>query len=219
MQSSLATTRSEAILNQIRLDIVRDVFRAGSRITEEGLAERYGVSRTPIREALRALAQESLLRHIPRSGYVVESVDLDDMDDLYAVRIAIEEQVAARLVASDARPVMDELHQEWSAYALAPRDDVTMVFADERFHETLAQACGSGVLPAMLRNINQRLHPLRTRDFTDRGRIESTLVQHTSIIATLVEGNVPLAQAMLRSHILQSYAFVRASAERAGAGE
>src|SRR5712691_1982055 len=112
----VVATRTQQLLELIRLDIVRDVLPPGSRVTEEGLAERYGVSRTPVREVLRVLARESLLQYIPRSGYVVATVDLDEMDDLYAVRVAIEEQVAARVVAraGDAQSRLQELLGFWS---------------------------------------------------------------------------------------------------------
>src|SRR5712691_11232719 len=126
----VVATRTQQLLELIRLDIVRDVLPPGSRVTEEGLAERYGVSRTPVREVLRVLSRESLLRYIPHSGYVVASVDLDEMDDLYAVRVAIEEQVAARVVARPATEQLRTLLAFWGdPPAILPAGDVNLVFA------------------------------------------------------------------------------------------
>src|SRR5436190_23553650 len=102
VEVSSSPTRSEVLVEQLRLDIVRGVIAGGTRLTEESLAERYGVSRTPVREALRTLARESLLSYAPRAGYTVRSIDLDEMDDLYVIRCAIEEQTASKIAAEHA---------------------------------------------------------------------------------------------------------------------
>ncbi len=204
-------TRSEQLAEAIRRDIVRNVLPAGSRVTEESLAERYGVSRTPVREALRVLTREALLHYIPRTGYVVPSVDLDEMDDLYAVRVGIEEQAVTRIAASGPHPELDALLAYWGAEPAAA-GDVNLVFADEAFHETLAAVSGSSVLPPLLRNINQRLHMLRVRDFADATRVRRTFEQHAAIVVSLLARDARGAQALVRAHIWQSYAFVRHSA-------
>jgi DNA-binding GntR family transcriptional regulator len=211
-----SATRTQELQDCIRLDIVRDVLPAGSRLTEEALAERYGVSRTPVREALRVLERESLLRYTPRAGYVVATVDLDEMDDLYAVRVAIEAEVAERIARRDERTTLEELLAFWGNPP--PTDeagDVGLVFADEAFHEALAQASGSAVFPGMLRNINQRLHALRIRDFVSPRRVQRTYDQHAAVLRSLLDGDARLAAAQLRSHIWESRSFVRASAMRA----
>src|SRR5262245_907604 len=94
-----STTRTERLVELLRLDIVKGALPSGSRVTEESLAERYGVSRTPVREALRLVARESLLSYTPRAGYFVHPINLDEMDDLYVIRCAIEEQAITRLAS------------------------------------------------------------------------------------------------------------------------
>jgi DNA-binding GntR family transcriptional regulator len=205
-----SATLTEQLTEMIRRDIVRNVLLAGARVTEEALAERYGASRTPVREALRVLTQEALFAYTPRSGYLVLSVNLDEMDDLYAVRVAIEEKAASRLAVADARPILENLLTYWDDM---PSDvaggDVNLVFLDEQFHEALAAAGGSTVLPPMLRNINHRLHALRIRDFVDPERVRQTFEQHAAILRSLLDGDTRTARALLRAHIWQSYAFVR----------
>ncbi|HLF79858.1 MAG TPA: GntR family transcriptional regulator [Dehalococcoidia bacterium] len=207
-----SSTRTERLVEILRLDIIKGVLPGGTRLTEEGLAERYGVSRTPVREALRVLALESLLDYTPRSGYVVEAIDLDEMDDLYAIRIAIEEQSAARLAGSHGNDsVLNNLLEYWGEMpAAVASGDLNLVYADETFHESLAQASHSSVLPPMLQTINRRLHVLRVRDFMDPERVRLTFDQHAAILESLLKGDARLAQAMLRAHILESHAFVRA---------
>jgi DNA-binding GntR family transcriptional regulator len=213
-------TRSEQLIEMIRLDVVQNRLRPGDRVTEEGLAERYGVSRTPVREALRVLTQESLLRYLPRTGYVVAAVDLDAMDDLYTVRVAIEEQVATRIAAAPAVEDLQRLLDFWGEMPVSDGEgNVNLVFADEAFHETLAAISGSTVFLPMLQNINQRLHVLRIRDFIDPERVRRTYAQHATILRALLASDARLSRALLRSHVWESHSFVRASFLRAAGGK
>lgn len=214
--SETTLTRTQQVVDELRLEILRNVLKPGTRITEEGLAERYGLSRTPVREALRLLTRESLLVHVPRAYYEVASVNLDEMDDLYTMRVALEERVAERIVRTGAAEELRALLTFWSAPPTAPEGDVQLVFADERFHESLAAASGSTVLPPMLRNINNRLHALRMRDFIAPERVLRTYEQHRAILEALLKGDARLAAALLKAHIWQSYDFVCASMARQG---
>ena len=213
MQSVALTgipTRSERLVEQLRLDIVRGALPGGTRLIEESLAERYGVSRTPVREALRLLARESLLSYAPRAGYTVRSIDLDEMDDLYVIRCAIEEQTASKIAASGVKGILYNLMEYWGEMPESVAGgDVNLVHADEHFHESLAAAAGSTVLPSMLQQINGRLHVLRIRDFIDPERVRLTFEQHAGILQALLAGDQLLAVARLQAHILESRANVR----------
>jgi DNA-binding GntR family transcriptional regulator len=222
MQSDLQSlespaTRTQHVADELRLEILHNILAPGTRITEEGLAERYGLSRTPVREALRLLTRESLLVHVPRAYYEVASVNLDEMDDLYAMRVTLEERVAARIADRGATAGLGELLRFWGG-APAPYDgDVSLVLADEHFHETLASLSGSTVLAPMLRNINNRLHALRMRDFIEPRRVAATYDQHTAILRALLKRDGRLGAALLRAHIWQSYDFVCTSLAVPGA--
>lgn len=212
-------TRTQQFVDELRMEILRNVRPPGTRITEEGLAAHYGISRTPVREALRLLTRESLLVHVPRSYYEVASVNLDEMDDLYAMRVALEERVVGRLVDIDSLSGLDELVQFWNSPPPSSESDPNLVFADERFHETLAAASGSTVLSPMLRNINDRLHALRMRDFVDPNRVLRTYEQHAAILRALGKRDARLAGSLVRAHIWQSYDFVCASLGTGGAAQ
>ena len=212
-------TRTQQVVEDVRLEILRNVLRPGTRITEESLAERYGLSRTPVREALRLLSRESLLVHVPRAYYEVASVNLDEMDDLYSVRVALEERVADRISTHGNMESLADLLEFWGAPTVSVDSDVHLVFADEHFHEALASASGSTVLPPMLRNINNRLHALRMRDFIDPTRVLRTYEQHAAILHALIDRDARLGASLLRAHIWQSYGFVCASIQRSEASQ
>ena len=116
-------TRTQQVVDDVRLEILRNVLPPGTRITEEGLAERYGFSRTPVREALRMLTRESLLIHVPRAYYEVASVNLDEMDDLYGVRVALEDRIAERITRREATGQLNELLAFWSVPPPAGRGE------------------------------------------------------------------------------------------------
>ena len=217
MQSSLdrhGLTRSQQVADDLRMEILRNVLPPGTRITEEGVAERYGLSRTPVREGFRLLTRESLLIHVPHAYYEVASVNLDEMDDLYSMRVALEERVAERIASRGPSSEVEALLAFWGSPPEAYASDVHLVLADEHFHETLAAESGSTVLPDMLRNINHRLHALRMRDFIDSERVRRTYEQHEAILRALIDRDGRLAGSLLRAHIWQSYGFVCASMQR-----
>ncbi|MBM4442727.1 MAG: GntR family transcriptional regulator [Candidatus Rokubacteria bacterium] len=215
-----AATRTEQAVDELRLEILRSVLPPGTRITEEGLATRYSLNRTPVREALRLLTRESPLVRVPRAHYEVAAVNLDEMEDLYTMRVALEARVAARIAARGAdAPALRELIEFWGSPPAPIVPDASLVFADEHFHETLAAASGSTVLQPLLRNITHRLHVLSMRDFVDPQRIVRTYEQHAAILHALLDADGRLAASLLRAHIWQSYVFVRASTHRGASAE
>ncbi|WP_176611507.1 GntR family transcriptional regulator [Actinomadura sp. WMMB 499] len=203
-------TRVARLVEQIRRDIAATRFAPGQRVTESGLAELYGTSRTPVREALRILTREMLLDHVPNWGYRVSQLDLTDLDDLYAVRLAIETQAVSRLASGecDLDPVR-LLLVRWDVDRSRMRVDVSLVFEDERFHESLALASGGTVLHSMLQVVNGRLHSARMREFIDERRVLRTYDQHTEILRAILGGDPPVAAALMTAHVLEGKQFVR----------
>lgn len=208
-----ATTRSSSLVDQIREDIAANRFPPGTRVTETALAEHYAVSRTPVREALRALAQEALLDHVPNVGYTVTRLRLRDLDDLYALRIAVEQQSVRRLAEGHgdigvARTLLDFWGGEPDDVQPGPH----LVFLDEQFHEGLAEAAGGSVLLDTLRSINRRIHALRMREFIDTTRIARTFDQHSGVLRAILDADPSLAVALMTAHIMEGQRFVRGNA-------
>lgn len=210
-------TRAGKLVDLLRNDIAAGKFAPGERITEGKLAEIYGTSRTPVRETLRVLTQEMLLDHVPNWGHRVARLRLSDLDDLYAVRLGIEQQSVSRLTegAGDLGVVRDLL-QVWDIGRAESPPDVNLVFADEKFHETLAAASGGTVLLPTLQLINRRLHSLRIREFINQDRVRRTYEQHAGILHAILDGDPGYATALMRAHILEGQRYVRRSALELG---
>lgn len=206
---------------QLKSDITRWVYRPGERLKEQEIAERFGVSRTPIRDALRRLENEKLVVYSPQLGYSTRSIDIKEFTELYQVRVALEELSA--VLASQARPegerrrVLEDLREFWGSGGTREvfDGDPDMVHRDESFHEGLALVGGNEYLHDSLRAINGRIRIIRITDFASAERIEATFVQHAGILEAVIAGDENEARERMRSHVLESQANVANNALRA----
>jgi DNA-binding GntR family transcriptional regulator len=187
---------------------VQGELRSGGRITEEAIAARYAVSRTPVREALRRLEQAGLVAHLTYGGYWVPPTDFNTASELYEVRVALEEINVERACRAASHEALDEIIAFWSQREGHIAANLDIVYADEQFHETIALAGGNQTAYTMLRGVNARLHALRVRDFSAHARIEATFQQHSSILSAITRNDARLAMALIRAHILESQAYV-----------
>lgn len=213
-------TIGTCIYEQLKLDITHWVYRPGHRLIEETIAERFGVSRTPVREALRRLEQEQLVVYVPQHGFSTAEFDLKELNDLYQVRIAIEELSVTLAVQTrmedGARRTLEELYQIWEEEVEVPvGSDPDFVYADEAFHEGLAHAGGNAYLHGTLKSLNERIRIIRITDFGSAERIEVTYKQHAGILKAIFEGRDLEARRRMRDHIMESQAHVSASAAQA----
>jgi DNA-binding GntR family transcriptional regulator len=192
-----------AIYGSLRERIVRYELRPGERISENQIAAAYGASRTPVRESLRRLEQIGLITREGGSGYLIRPFNLDEMDELYEVRLALEE-VSVRSVAARLTPELAErLWEEWRRFP-SDGDPSEALAEDERFHEVLAEEGQNQTLLQFLRTVNERIHILRRIDFTSRDRWVATRAEHREILEALTAGSANDAAALMRAHIQRS---------------
>lgn len=201
-------SRTDDVFRALRLAVVQGELRAGERITEEAIAARFAVSRTPVREALRRLEHAGLVAHSTYGGYWVPPTDFQTASELYEVRVALEEVSVERACHAADHAALQPIVAFWSRREEQAGANLDIVYADEEFHETIALACGNRTVHTMLHGINARLHALRVRDFSAQLRIEATFQQHSSILAAIERRDVRLATALIRAHILESQAYV-----------
>ena len=206
--------RGESVYRRLRSDLLRGRIRPGDRVTEHWAAATYRVSRTPVREACRRLAEEGLLSHRPRHGYSAPLVDRREIEELYEVRRALEVLAMGRAAAAEgARPGLLVLGRIWSGEMPAP--GVEIVYRDEAFHEGLVKVGGGRVLRSTLESVNARIRLVRVHDFLDHERIRATVEQHLAILDALDERDGDAAAALMDAHITESARVVHAAAGRA----
>lgn len=202
-KSSPSTNLSNDIFDTLKKRVIHWEYAPGHRFTEEGLCEEFGVSRSPVREALRMLVENHLVDKTPHKGYSVKQPDFTEIHELYDVRLALESFVVERLVErgfpEEAWAAQVEI---WQSTEQAPLgDEVDLARLDEQFHEALASWTGNMTLLQQIRAIDERLHFIRMTDITTADRLQATCRQHLRLLAALKSRDMAAAQSAIRANI------------------
>lgn len=211
--ASAVATRSDAAYRALKSLLLRGEFALNVRLGEERLANQLGVSRTPIREALRRLDTEGLVDPHPEGGYQPCVPDVATMRHLYEVRAGLELQALGRPARHGTRhdpAIIEPLRDQWRQLAEgpAPEPDPNFVVLDEAYHVALATAAGNEVLVDMLRQVNDRIRIVRMQDFLTQERIDDTIAEHRTIAELVLAGDIVSAEASFTSHLAHSMAVV-----------
>lgn len=194
------------IYRQLKDMILGFTLYPGERVTENELATRFGVSRTPVREALQRLAAEGYVTIRPKQGCFIREIDIEVINDYYEVRIALEMQVLelACVSMSDAR--LRKLATAWAPAQVPdkPPPVETMVTRDESFHMALAGGSGNAVLASYLKDVNDHIHIVRRLDFTHYERVDQTYAEHHAILQHLLDRDLKGARSLMLRHIRKS---------------
>lgn len=203
MKEQHSPNLSTDVFSVLKERIIRWEYAPGHRFTEEGLCEEFGVSRSPVREALRMLVENNLVDKAPHKGYSVKQLDMQEIHELYEVRMALETFVIERLASTD-YPEKDwkELYRTWqNLRKAAMTDSAAFAKLDEEFHEQLAIWTGNGTLLQQIRSIDERLYFIRVTDITTPARLRETCEQHLRILDCIKEKNIECAREALQLNI------------------
>jgi DNA-binding GntR family transcriptional regulator len=192
-------TLREKILEHIRDAIVSGAMKAGSRVSEPDLAERYGISRTPIREAFRQLESEGYLTVIPRRGAVVTSFSQKDIEEFYAIKSILEGYAARRACEKltvrelDKMQTINDRLQE-----MASHGDVKHFFkVHNDFHDLFIKAADNDKLRDMINGLVSRFQRLRLMSLSLPGRMAVSIQEHQKIIDAFRARNAVLAESIV----------------------
>ena len=193
----------DVVFNTLRQAILRGELQPGERLMEIQLAQRLGVSRTPVREAIRKLELEGLVLMIPRRGAEVAEITRQDLEDVLEVRAALEE-----LAVKDAcEHITDEQLQDLKKAAnefkrsLEGTDLVACAEADIHFHEIIYAATNNKRLVQMLNNLREQMYRYRLEYIKDEDKRHILLVEHDQILKALSLRHVHEAKIAIREHI------------------
>ncbi len=202
-------TTQEAVLAALRRALASGELRPGEQVRQEQLAERYGVSRVPLREALKILEGEGRMTYHPHRGYFVAELSIADLHEVYRLREILEAEAIAAAVPAVTpgrvallRDAADDVRR-----ASAARDLAAVSEANRRFHFLLFSAAGRPVLNRMLGQLWDATDAYRTVYFEDAGHLEHIDREHTELVAALAAGDGEAAtrvQAAHREHSLRS---------------
>lgn len=210
------TRRTLTVTADVRRDIVAGELEPGTRVTEAFLAKRYGVSRVPVREALRALEAEGFIESTPNIGSRVAHIPFDEADDLFAVRESLE-IATARRAAQRATTLFDEPvpNEKWFAVRrdlarildegdrCVARDDLEpLVALNDRFHIQVAELSGSRTLAILLRQLSHKIEWLYALDTFSRGK--RLWPDHRVILGAIDAGEADRAAELMGWHVRES---------------
>lgn len=225
VKSTISSSNGVSVGARIRADIIKGIHLPGTKLREVALAEKYKVSRIPIREALRALESEGLVESRPYSGCVVAPSPVDDAEDLFEIRIVLESATAKRAAvrAATLSEVADHDPQWWSIrreiseildageYSISRQRYEDLAVLNMRFHFAIAELSGSVSFISLLRQISGKIEWLYSLNVTKRG--PQAWPEHRDIIAAIDAGLSARAAELMARHVRRSRDSYMASLE------
>jgi DNA-binding GntR family transcriptional regulator len=199
-----------SIYERLKEEIFGFRLLPGDRFTESQVAERYKVSRTPVRDALYRLERDGYLLVSFRSGWAVRPFDFDRFEQLYDLRIVLEQAAATRICESPEAVDLAELKATWLIPVADRLTDASLVATlDERFHQGLVRAIGNVEMAAVHWDVTEKIRIIRRLDFTNAARVQATYDEHAKLLRLLIQRKAAQALILLKSHIEASKAEVR----------
>ena len=198
---------ADQIFEQLERDILSGKYPRGELLTELRLSEELGVSRTPIREAIRRLEQENILEEAGR-GVTVVGISQEDMLDMYEIRIRIEglaaEWAAARIGDEELNQIREtlELQRYYTEKGGSHSDQIKNL--DSQFHELVYRACGSRALTDTLIGLHKKMTKFRMASVSKQSRALQSVEEHEAILAALSAHDAEAAGEAMTAHVVNA---------------
>ncbi len=193
----------QEVAERLRQRIYSHELKPGTWIDEQLLTDQYGISRTPLREALKVLASEGLVTLKPRRGCYVTEISERDLDEIFTVMALLEGECASKAathVDATARARCERIHDELEA--AAQRGDIDAFFeANQAFHRQLQVMANNHWLMQVIEDLRKVIKLSRHHSLFSAGRLEQSLAEHRRILEALLAGDASGAEAAMRTHI------------------
>lgn len=194
-------TAQEAVLRELRRNILSSRWAPGTPLRQDAIAAELGVSRVPVREALKILEGEGQIGYEPHKGYIVRQLDAAELLEIYRLRTLLEAEAVRlalpRLTAGDLR----EMHDAMEAMeALEPSDVISLSEENRRFHAALFQAAGAPRLQHFVRLLRDWADVYRALLYSDTNSLAQTCAEHREIYAACADGDAERVIKLLDEH-------------------
>ncbi len=192
----------------LRAELMNGDIKFGERLTEPKVSARFGISRTPVREALTVLCSDGLLQR-EEYGFSPVRPSIPLVRDLYELRITLELGGLQRAMQNPEvvhdKALLTAERKSWlDLQDDPPEQEPGFVVRDEEFHVTLLTASGNAEMVRALRSVNSRIRHVRMYDFMVNNRIETTISEHLAILDAVLAEDLSLAYRLLHTHIGES---------------
>lgn len=197
---------ADQVYEQLETEILSGKYARGEVLTELKISEALGVSRTPVREALRRLADEHIIEETSR-GSVVLGINNDDLCDIYEIRSLIEgiaAEKAALRITDDELKKLSELLDLQEFYALK-KDADQIKRVDNDFHELVYRFSGSNIVYTTLMPLHKKIQKYRKTSVENQTRAERSYAEHRAILEALSKRDAVLAKEKMTEHVKNAY--------------
>ena len=195
------------VADRLRDQIYQHELVPGDPIDEMALCERYGISRTPLREALKVLSSEGLIELIPRRGSFVRSMDIEELNELFPV-MAVLEGLCAREAVENCTPKdlkqLEQMHEKLEDYVKQGNIDA---YYEQNFvfHQAVQDLSGNKWLQRVIGDLRKVLRLARHMQLTIPGRLEESLEEHRQIMKAFTQQDSDLADQNMQNHLKQQW--------------
>lgn len=202
----------DVVFHTLRRAILMGELEPGERLMELQLTEKLGVSRTPIREAIRKLELEGLVVMVPRKGAAVAKITEKDLLDVLEVRCSLEElavELACERISEEALQLLESSMKEFQESLSSGKDITAIAEKDVQFHDIIFEATGNRRLIQMVSNLQEQMYRYRIEHLKNPDTYPQILQEHEEILACLVKREREEARAAIRRHITNQVEEVR----------
>jgi DNA-binding GntR family transcriptional regulator len=199
--SSLA----DRVFERLESDIFSGEYRQNEIMTENQLAADLGVSRTPIREAVKRLSQENLVRLLP-NGIQIVGMTAEDIRDIYEIKRAMEGEVAARAAMHATSSDMEDLRGaiEMQEFFIDKGNFENVINMDDKFHYVIYKASKSAIFCDLLYPLHRRIQRYRKASVSDVSRAKKSYLEHKAIYEAISRGDADAARKLMTEHVVNA---------------
>ena len=193
----------QSVFLRLEEEILNGTLKPGDTLTEISLSKRMGVSRTPLRAAIHALAEEGLVEVTPNRGAVVVGVGVDDLVDIYKIRMRLEgiaASLAAQRISAESLKRLEE-SVELSEFYLTKNDSDHLKELDSEFHSIIYKSSASRHLCKILTELHRNIRSYRKMSLSVPDRLKASVEEHKLILASIKAGDEKEAERLAVEHI------------------
>jgi len=203
---------SQKVYRILKVRIIKEEFKQGEKLLEKNIAEQLGVSRTPVREALRELAAEGFVEITPNQGIIINNVSFGEIWDILQIRGVLEglaAKIAAKKLSTDKinkfNKIIDQMKYCVSNNSNSKEDILKFSRLDSEFHDLILSICRNRWLTQILHNLKSRIEKFRIRSFSVPGTFSKSLKEHCKMLDALKKGDSKLAEKLSKIHMENAY--------------
>lgn len=201
---------ADQVFEQIEKDVLNGTYKRGDILTESKLSANLGVSRTPIREALRRLEQEHLIKETGK-GAVVIGISKDDLEDIFLVRKKLESLVCKSVAEKHTSEQLNELKEtlELQEYYVQKEDPDRIKQMDNKFHDLLYKFSERNIFCEILTPLHNKIQKYRQVALTNKSRAEASYSEHLAIYEAIKKGDAEGAYNLSVKHVENAYNHIK----------